>query len=50
MILNPFLQTFLTIFDLTFEFSKEHCLLEKVLEDDLLCSLLASDVWCFMAR
>lgn len=28
----------------------ERCLLEKVLEDDLLCALLASDVWCFMAR
>ncbi|XP_015768113.1 PREDICTED: uncharacterized protein C1orf112 homolog [Acropora digitifera] len=28
----------------------ERCLLEKILEDDLLCALLASDVWCFLAR
>jgi len=28
----------------------ERCLLERVLEDDVLCALLASDVWCFMAR
>ncbi|XP_020612255.1 uncharacterized protein C1orf112 homolog isoform X2 [Orbicella faveolata] len=28
----------------------ERCLLEHVLQDDLLCALLASDVWCFMAR
>ena len=29
---------------------QERCLLEHVLQDDLLCALLASDVWCFMAR
>ncbi|XP_068695409.1 FIGNL1-interacting regulator of recombination and mitosis-like isoform X1 [Montipora foliosa] len=28
----------------------ERCLLEKILEDDVLCALLAIDVWCFMAR
>ncbi|XP_022780486.1 uncharacterized protein C1orf112-like isoform X1 [Stylophora pistillata] len=28
----------------------ERCLLEHVLQDDLLCALLSSDVWCFMAR
>ncbi|XP_029197824.2 uncharacterized protein C1orf112-like isoform X1 [Acropora millepora] len=28
----------------------ERCLLEKILEDDVLCGLLASDVWCFLAR
>ncbi|KAL9988824.1 hypothetical protein ACROYT_G003312 [Oculina patagonica] len=28
----------------------ERCLLEHVLMDDVLCALLASDVWCFMAR
>ncbi|KAJ7334458.1 hypothetical protein OS493_014775 [Desmophyllum pertusum] len=28
----------------------ERCLLEHVLQDDVLCALLASDVWCFMAR
>lgn len=28
----------------------ERCLMEHVLQDDLLSALLASDVWCFMAR
>ncbi|CAH3033867.1 unnamed protein product [Pocillopora meandrina] len=28
----------------------ERCLLEHILQDDLLCALLSSDVWCFMAR